>query len=183
MLQFFFLIGIINWLVFGTETGRYVELGSVLTFQGYSYFYIIGLYPSLLGIGLLIKISLQWRKIILNREKDQLIITEQRGWIKSIEHINLDKIQKIHITNLMPSRRSWWIVILAPYLLLCLNFGTPNINLAKLSGSFLPGIIILGSGMIGLILLLFLLYNKEILVQIQVPTGYYELVFRSLNSR
>lgn len=177
----FLIIGFINWIVFGIETGRYVELGSVFSFQGYSYFYFIGLYPLLLGIGLLIKVGVQWRTIILTSEQNQLKITEQRGWIKSVQCIDLKMIQKIHITNFLLSRRAHWILGLAPYLIICLNFGIPNLFLINLSGSILPGSIILGSGIICLELLIILLVNRETLVQIQVPVGFYELFLRTFN--
>lgn len=153
----FLSVGTLDLFIFQPFYGRHVPTGSIMTFQGPSYFVSAGLIPLLLGIGLLIYVILSYFNGEVIQDNGNITIIEKRWFIQDKTELKIKEISLIQLTNNEIGVKYLWLFLIIPYLIfnfyyMILNFNQPFITslfnltavitLISIIGSFL-GLIIL----------------------------------------
>lgn len=123
-----FLVGLHDLFIFWPLSGRYVSTGSVMTFEGPSYFLSTGLVPLVVGIGLLVYSGLSYFKGKISQEGDKLKIVEKRIIKKVKTNIDKEKILSISLTNNEIGIKYLWLFLFIPYLIVNYYYMIVNFN-------------------------------------------------------
>ncbi|MHA1292478.1 MAG: hypothetical protein ACTSQJ_07405 [Promethearchaeota archaeon] len=174
----FTIVGILNLIIFEPFTGRHIPTGSILTFEGPSYFFASGFIPLIVGISLFLYCLLSYFKGKISFDNTNIMFYEKRGR-KIIEtKFEKEKIIRMSLANNKIGVKYLWLFLFVPYLIvnyyyMILNFNQPFleglINLTALI--ILISIVICSAGMI--ILFIF----PQWLLEIYTDKGKYELWF------
>ena len=107
------VLGIGTLLTFGTDIGRYVPTGSVLGFQGPSYFYVSGLFAFLISISWIIYILFNCKKLTLESLNEKKLVVKERKILGERLFSNpYGEIKLIHIKRMPGNRAKAWFVFL-----------------------------------------------------------------------
>lgn len=171
-------IGFITLIIFYPLSGRYVPTGSVMTFEGPSYFVPTGLIPLLVGIGLIVYSILSYFKGNISKDDKQITISEKR-YFKLIEtKIEKEKILKMNLTNNEIGIKYIWLFLFIPYLIINYYYMILNFNQPFIIGFVnITGIVILISIIISAFGLIILFAFPQWLMEIYTNEGKYELWF------
>ena len=182
-IQFFigiglFIVGIINFIVFGGSLGsRYILFGSAFQFQGPSYFFSVGLIPLLLGLCFMIYSGLNLRRLKIDDNENQILITETYIYRKVNNEIPKEQILRYYFTNFSSNNRHFLLLVLIPYFSFNFNNGIGNLALNQISDFPITGTMLIISIFIVLILLIIYIYNSTWKLKIFTKQGYYVLKF------
>ena len=177
-----FIVGIVNFIVFGGSLGsRYLLFGSAFMFQGPSYFYSVGLIPLILGLGFMIYTGLNMRRLKIdekeNEKENQILITETYFYRKGNNEIPKEQISRYNFTNFASNKRHFLLLVLIPYFSFNFNNGIGNLALHQISDFPITGTMLILSIFIVLILILIYIYNSTWKLMIFTMQGYYILKF------
>ena len=173
-----FIVGIVNFIVFGGSLGsRYILFGSAFMFQGPSYFFAVGLIPLILGLGFMLHAGLNVRKLKIDDNEKQILITETFIYRKANSVIPKEQILRYYFTNFAFNKRHFLLVVLIPYFSFNFNNGIGNLALHQISGFPITGTMLIISIFIVLILIIIFIYNSTWKLKIFTKQGYYILKF------
>ncbi|MBN2151929.1 MAG: hypothetical protein JW839_10810 [Candidatus Lokiarchaeota archaeon] len=117
-------------LVFTAGDGRYVPTGSVLGFQGPSYFYVTGFWGILLSLGWGISIATKLKRLSISARRDGAILLRERVIGKTREVIIPPEGLKAFFVDRHPSPGGVaWLVIGFGWLAFLLQLAMPNFQL------------------------------------------------------
>ncbi|MHA1488244.1 MAG: hypothetical protein ACTSRI_01155 [Promethearchaeota archaeon] len=171
-------IGIFDLIIFSPLSGRYVPTGSVMTFEGPSYFISTGLLPFTIGIGLILYSLLSYFKGKITKEADSIVIKEKRYFKKVETRINHSQILSLNLTNNEIGIKYLWLFIFIPYNIINFYYMVLNFNQPFIVGLInLTAIVILISIIISSICLTILFGFPEWLLEIYTDEGKFELWF------
>lgn len=182
-IQFFigiglFIVGIINFIVFGGSLGsRYILFGSAFQFQGPSYFFSVGLIPLLLGLCFMIYSGLNLRRLKIDDNENQILITETYFYRKVNNEIPKEQILRFSVTNFASNQRHFLLLVLIPYFSFNFNNGIGNLALNQISDFPITGTMLIISVFIVLILIIIFVNYSTWILKIFTKQGYYILKF------
>jgi len=112
------IVVIINYIIFGVDFGRHIPTGSIMTFEGPSYFYTSGLLPIIVSICLILYCILSYFKGSIGNESNYLVLSEKR-FIKTLDtKIEREKIVRMYLTNNEVGIKYLWLFLFVPYLII-----------------------------------------------------------------
>jgi len=177
------IVAIINIVVFGIESGRHIPYGSVINFEGPSYFFISGLFPLLIGLIMGISFIFSYHKGTLSIEGNKYKFTEKRI-IKIINtEIERENILSINLANNETGIKYLWLIVFIPYLVITYLFGLLNLNQPFIIGIPVTATVVLISVILTAVVIIILFAFPPWLLQIYAKEGYYEFWFDPLKNK
>jgi len=172
------IVGVLNFIIFGIDFGRHISTGSIMTFEGPSYFYASGLLPTIVAIFLLLYCLLSYFKGSIVEEGNALILTETRFRKKIETNLEKKKIVRMFLTNNEDGIKYLWLFLFVPYIIInyyymMLNFYQPFI----IGVVNITAITILISILLSAIALIILYAFPQWYLRIYTNKGTYELWF------
>lgn len=173
-----FLLGLHDMVIFSPLSGRHVPTGSIMTFEGPSYFLAAGLVPFLTGIGLLLYTLLSYFKGKIERTEQHIIIEENRPKRFTKTKLNTTKILAMDLSNNKIGIKYLWLFLFIPYLIINYYYMALNFNQPFVSGLVnTTAMVILISVILSSICMIILFQYPQWLLQIYTKDGYYEMWF------
>ena len=176
--QFFLAVSLLNIIFFGISSGRHIPTGSIMTFEGPSYFLASGLIPTLIAIGLILYCVFSYFHGEISRANEKLSISEKRFKWQSQIKLNFNQISRIELSNNRVAIKYLWLFILVPYLVVNYYYMILNFNQPFVDGFInLTALILLLSILLSSIGLVILFNFPQWLLEIYTSEGRYELWF------
>ncbi|MHA1805799.1 MAG: hypothetical protein ACTSU4_14880 [Promethearchaeota archaeon] len=177
-------VGVMDFIIFQPLYGRHVPTGSIMTFEGPSYFVSAGLIPFIVGIGLIIYVILSYFKGKIIQAGETFTLMEDRNFMKDEIVIKKEDILLMRLTNNEIGIKYLWLFLFVPYLIynyyyMILNFNQPFITgLVNITAFFTL------ISMIGSLLALIILFGfPQWFLEIYTPEGRFELWFEPFMER
>jgi hypothetical protein len=166
-------IGVINYLIFGLEGGRYPPFGAALIFQGVSYFIVTGLFPLILGIIVLIHYILNIGQFSIKIFQDHFLIENHKLCHTDNAEIKQNLILGIKMENSQIEKQYLWLLITLPYMYWNLNSGIGNLFIPQLTGFPITGFLVTSSAISTLIIVIGLICSIPIRISFYTDQGIY----------
>ncbi len=171
-------VGILDLIIFQPLSGRHVPTGSIMTFQGPSYFVSAGLIPLLVGIGLILYVIFSYFKGKIFQKEDTITFEEKRYFLRNETLFKRSDILLIRLTNNEIGIKYLWLFLFVPYLIfnyyyMILNFNQPFITSLVNLTALITLISMIGTFLGMVILFMFPQWFLEIFTK----EGRYELWF------
>ncbi len=177
-------VAVVNILIFGITQGRYVPTGSIMTFEGPSYFFASGLVPLIVGFLLLLYCLLSYFQGNISSDLTSLVLKEKR-FKRTIEtKLEKEKINRIELTNNEIGVKYLWLFLFVPYLIVNYYYMVLNFNQPFVVGLVnLTAVVILISIILSAIALAILFAFPQWYLKIYTTEGKYELWFEPYKFR
>lgn len=172
------IVGIIDLLVFSPLSGRHVPTGSIMTFEGPSYFLSTGLIPLIVGIILLLYCILSYFKGEFSKDNDTIVLNEKRfKWnVKNV--FKKEEIIRISLSNNEIGIKYLWLFLFIPYLIINYYYMTLNFLQPFVIGLVNFTAVVILFSLVVVISSLFILYlMPQWYLKIYTDQGKYELWF------
>ncbi|MHA1723924.1 MAG: hypothetical protein ACTSXH_03670 [Promethearchaeota archaeon] len=181
---FLLSVGIMDFIIFQPLYGRHVPTGSIMTFEGPSYFVSAGLIPFIVGIGLMIYVILSYFKGKIIHTRETFTLIENRYFMKDKTVIKKEDILLMRLTNNEIGIKYLWLFLFVPYLIynyyyMILNFNQPFImGLVNITALFT-----LISMIVSLLALIILFGFPQWFLEIYTSDGRFESWFEPFKER
>lgn len=171
-------VAILNIIMFGVETeNRHMEWGSVLSFQGPSYFFLSGLIPFITAIFMGTSFLFSYHKGTIAVQDNKYVFIEKRIPATITTEIKRDSVLSINLANNETGIKFLWLIIFIPWLVITYQFGLLNLNQPVLILFPVVAVIIFISvGLVGAAMIILFAYPPWLL-QIYTVEGYHEYWF------
>lgn len=174
----FLAVSILNIAFFGVFSGRHIPTGSIISFEGPSYFFSSGLLPTIIAMGLIVYCFLSFFRGSIESDEETIHFTEKR--FRNLVKTDFSKhsIVRMELTNNAMAIKYLWLFLLIPYLIVNYYYMILNFNQPFLVGPInLTAVIILLSILLSSIGMIVLFHFPQWLLTIYTDCGKYELWF------
>ncbi|MHA1282944.1 MAG: hypothetical protein ACTSQP_10605 [Promethearchaeota archaeon] len=177
------ILSAINIITFGITAGRHIPTGSIMTFEGPSYFFASGLIPTIVGFGLILYCIFSFFHGKIINDDLKIVFIEKRFGKEIKTEINKDDIARIDLKNNEIAIKYLWLFLFAPYLIINYYYMILNFNQPFIIGAVnIVGLIILISIILSLLALIILFHFPQWLLTIYDSKGKHELWFEPFPS-
>lgn len=164
----FFILGLVNYIVFGLEGGRYPPRGAILRFEGFSYFIPTGLPLLILSLILLIRfivLSYKCELVYSAGENDNNTLSFENtpllAFMKTTYSFDSKHLNAITISAIPNRGQIIFFAVMSLYFDFTFKNGSGNLFLPNLSGLPITGVTLLSSGLIAFGCCIFLLIQSK----------------------
>ncbi len=159
--------------------------GQAIVLGGPSYFYTVGLFPSLFGIGLLLYIMISSFRGVFSNSKNNLYFHEFRSTSQWTTKILKKDIEALRYQNNHLGPKLIWVVLLMPFIVLSFIEGFYLINIYAIPRLETPiqGILLIFSAIMECFALFFLVLTPQHYFEIATKDDLYEMWFEPEKSK
>lgn len=159
--------------------------GQAIVLGGPSYFYTVGLFPSLFGIGLLLYVMISSFRGVFSNSKNNLYFHEFRPTSPWTTKILKKDIEALRYQNNHLGPKLIWVVLLMPFIVLSFIEGFYLINMYAIPRLKTPiqGILLIFSAIMECFALFFLVLTPQNYFEIATKDDLYEMWFEPEKSK
>ncbi|MBA7506430.1 hypothetical protein ES706_05121 [subsurface metagenome] len=159
--------------------------GQAIVLGGPSYFYTVGLFPSLFGIGLLLYVMISSFRGVFSNSKNNLYFHEFRPTSPWTTKILKKDIEALRYQNNNLGPKLIWVVLLMPFIVLSFIEGFYLINMYAIPRLETPiqGILLIFSAIMECFALFFLVLTPQHYFEIATKDDLYEMWFEPEKSK
>ncbi|MBD3353756.1 MAG: hypothetical protein GF364_19895 [Candidatus Lokiarchaeota archaeon] len=178
------ILGMLELIVLGTGTGQKtlaaVGHGAWMILGGFSWFYLIGLMPLIIGISLIFYYIFSIFSCRVAKSNNFYIFHEKRLNRSTITEIPINKVEAIQFRNNFLGPKKIWILIFVPFSIYILQWGIPLFGQPRAEDAILPTMILI-SAILSLISMIILVLFPQDYLELVTKENYYEFWFNPRN--
>jgi len=176
----FLILGFVDlFILTGGLSHHSAPFGQAIVLGGPSYFYTVGLFPSLFGIGLFLYVVISSFRGAFSNSKNNLYLHEFRPTSPWTTKILKNDIEALRYQNNQLGPKLIWVVLLMPFIILSFIEGFYLINLIAIPRLETPvqGILLIFSAIMECFALFFLVLTPQHYFEIATKDDLYEMWF------
>lgn len=174
------ILGFVDlFILTGGLSHHSAPFGQAIVLGGPSYFYTVGLFPSLFGIGLLLYVMISSFRGVFSNSENNLYFHEFRPTSPWTTKILKKKIEALRYQNNHLGPKLIWVVLLMPFIVLSFieGFYLVNIFVIPRLENPIQGILLIFSGIMECFALFFLVLTPQHYFEIATKDDLYEMWF------
>lgn len=171
------VIGVISFLIFGTDVGHEIEYGSAVVLGGPSFFYLTGLPMLVVGISLLLYFGLSIFRGIFSESENFYFFYEFRTGFPWLTEVPKKNIEAVRFQNNHLGPKLAWIVFFVPFIVLQLMTAIPLFFVEKAGPEYVLSWFFLIFSVLEVIVMIILVYFQQNYFEIASNDMLYEMWF------
>ncbi len=182
----FLILGFVDlFILTGGLSHHSAPFGQAIVLGGPSYFYTVGLFPSLFGIGLFLYVMISSFRGVFSNSKNNLYFHEFRPTSPWTTKILKKDIEALRYQNNHLGPKLIWVVLLMPFIVLSFIEGFYLINMSAIPRLENPiqGILLIFSAIMECFALFFLVLTPQHYFEIATKDDLYEMWFEPEKSK
>ena len=182
----FLILGFVDlFILTGGLSHHSAPFGQAIVLGGPSYFYTVGLFPSLFGIGLFLYVMISSFRGVFSNSKNNLYFHEFRPTSPWTTKIPKRDIEALRYQNNQLGPKLIWVVLLMPFIILSFIEGFYLINMYAIPRLENPiqGILLIFSAIMECFALFFLVLTPQHYFEIATKDDLYEMWFEPEKSK
>ncbi|MHA1231656.1 MAG: hypothetical protein ACTSPQ_13500 [Candidatus Helarchaeota archaeon] len=175
---FLIVMGFTDLFIITGKIGHHeTPFGNVLFLGGPSYFYTVGFFPLMLGLGILIYSLIDSYRIYFACTEDKLMIYEFRKNKFFMTKLDKSEIELLKFQNNFVGSKYLWIVILMPFIIIFSLIEGSYLLFAPRLQDPTQAILLIYSGIMECFALYFLVIRQQNYLKINTKDYYYDMWF------
>ncbi|MFX0001110.1 MAG: hypothetical protein ACFE9Q_13280 [Candidatus Hodarchaeota archaeon] len=173
----FIFIGVLTFLVFGTDVGHQIKYGSAVVLGGPSFFYVTGLPALGIGFGLFLYFILSPFRGRFSSSKNFYFFYELRPFCPWLTEVPKKDIEAIRYQNNHLGPKPGWIMLILPFIVLQLMTAIPLFMVDRAGPDYVVSWVFLIISVLEIIGLILLVMFQQNYFEIASKTHLYEMWF------